>query len=238
MTGQIREGRGHRYAGGPLGTDAHERRHYEWVALAVAAVATAVSTYAGYEQAQTANKQAEQQAEEVARVTGLQEQQARETQTAQFEAEQAAAEMNQRQAIREAGLVRGVAEAQAQDVAEKNRRIMARQRALAGGSGYVTSEGTPLLSLLDAAEQDAIEQAQIRKTGELQAEAFESEAEQQRLRRESLRKGTIVSAGPIRVSQTSPALAAGTTLLSGLSNVSNIYARSRIYGKSSGAEQL
>jgi cobalamin biosynthesis Mg chelatase CobN len=88
-----------------------------------------------------------------------------------------------------------------QQTRERSRQVMAAQRALLGGTG-VTTEGTPLLTLLDTASQAELDALRARYTG--QVRSF-GELEQASLLRQ--RAGQYLTAG---------ALGAGSTLLTGL----------------------
>jgi hypothetical protein len=228
--GAVRDRRGHRHVGGVLApifpeslrSARHDERHYEWVALVVAVVAAASASYASYAQAQAQNEQAEFAAEEQIRVTGLQEKAARDAQQAAIEA----AEANALDATIQAGQARGQAESAADEAAERNRRVQARARALYGGMG-VTTEGTPLLVLMDSAEQAAIEEARIRHAGEVTAMGLETQAGRFRDEANRARAGVVIPAGRVSVNRQSPGLAAGTTLLTGASNIATNVSRTR-----------
>src|SRR3990167_3388637 len=72
------------------------------------------------------------------------------------------------------------AQVAAENARERNRRVLASQRARIGASGVIGSEGSSLLVQLESAEQAALEEARIRYGGEVQATGLESA---ERLRR-------------------------------------------------------
>ena len=111
---------------------------------------------------------------------------------------QAQQQENQAQAARNAAAVQ---EAQSR---ERNKRIMALARARAGASGVVSTEGSPLLVMLENARQAELEAQLIRYGGEIQAGFLEGESRLSTFRgRNARRAGNI---------------GAGTTLLSGVAN--------------------
>src|SRR3990167_2413712 len=66
------------------------------------------------------------------------------------------------------------AQVAAENARERNRRVLASQRARIGASGVIGSEGSSLLVQLESAEQAALEEARIRYGGEVQATGLES----------------------------------------------------------------
>src|SRR3989304_1173093 len=72
------------------------------------------------------------------------------------------------------------AQVAAENARERNRRVLASQRARIGASGVIGSEGSSLLVQRESAEQAALEEARIRYGGEVQATGLESA---ERLRR-------------------------------------------------------
>ena len=119
-----------------------------------------------------------------------------------------AAKYNAKVADQQAELAtRAGAQAEA-DSRERSRRLMATQRAALGTSG-VTTEGTPLLTLLDTAQQAEMDALRARYSGEVRSQGFASEAVLLRSR-----------AGQAR---TAGAIGAGATLLTGAGNVGNDY---------------
>src|SRR3990167_4326043 len=101
------------------------------------------------------------------------------------------------------------AQVAAENARERNRRVLASQRARIGASGVIGSEGSSLLVQLESAEQAALEEARIRYGGEVQATGLESA---ERLRR--------FEAGASRRAGT---LGAGASLLQGAGTVYGIY---------------
>lgn len=95
---------------------------------------------------------------------------------------------------------------------EKGQRMLAAQRAIIGGSG-VTSEGTPLMTLMDTAASAELDALRARYTGEVQA--YGSEAQAALLRKRAGQYGTAAAIG------------AGSTLLTGAGRIANAYK----YGK-------
>lgn len=74
-----------------------------------------------------------------------------------------------------------IAQRQAAQIEEDNKRqeyaaILASQRSAIGGSGVMASEGSPLLVQIDSAEKAALNLSRIRYSGEVGAQAQESEA--------------------------------------------------------------
>jgi hypothetical protein len=95
---------------------------------------------------------------------------------------------------------------------EQDRRIMAEQRALVGGSGLST-EGAPLFVMLDSAKQAELDAIRLRYGGQLQAGGFLDQAKLfQYEGRQAAQAGE---------------LAAGTTLLTGAASAAGGYARTR-----------
>ena len=116
---------------------------------------------------------------------------------------QAQQQENQAQAARNAAAVQ---EARSR---ERNERIMALARARAGASGIVSTEGSPLLVMLENARQAELEAQLIRYGGEIQAGFLEGESRLSTFRgRNARRAGNI---------------GAGTTLLSGVASAYGAY---------------
>jgi hypothetical protein len=111
--------------------------------------ATATAGYSAYQQGKTAAAQAKQEAAWHAYNAKVAEREA--------EAERKASEFEATQHKRQAD------------------KLLARQRALIGGSG-VTAEGSPLLVMEDTAAQLALENANLRETGARRVSAFKSQA--------------------------------------------------------------
>jgi len=96
-------------------------------------------------------------------------------QNAASQAKQSAAwqDYNAKVAKREADAERQAADFKATQHTRQAKQLLARQRAIIGGSG-VTMEGSPLLLAEDTAAQLAIEGANIRTTGARRAGAWKS----------------------------------------------------------------
>jgi hypothetical protein len=126
----------------------------------------------------------------------------------------AAARYNAQVAEIEAQQNRDAAKVQAENQAEAARRVIAGNRARIGGSGIQMNEGSPLLSLMDNAYQESLEQSRIKYAGEIGATGRESTATLLRFQ-----GGNAATAG---------AIGAGVNLLSGVANTAGRY-----YGRSS-----
>jgi len=81
------------------------------------------------------------------------------------------------------------------------RRVLARQRALVGASG-ITTEGSPLLVMMETARQGELDALRIRYTSEVearqglfQAQQYQSEATLQRYQGKQAQKAGYLSAG-------------------------------------------
>jgi hypothetical protein len=138
--------RGHRIVG-PLRVHAEERHWLSAGALAAYAIAASVAAAGASAYASYAQGQQQQ---DIAKYQGkLQQNQAAAT------------------------------EAQAQSASdtlrEQDRRVMAQQRAIVGGEGLST-EGSPLMILLDSSEQAQLEQQRVKYGGSLQAAGFQNQA--------------------------------------------------------------
>lgn len=95
---------------------------------------------------------------------------------------------------------------------EQDRRIMAEQRGLVGGSGLST-EGAPLFVMLDSAKEAELDAIRLRYGGSLQAGGFLDQSKLfQYQGAQAARAGEI---------------SAGTTLLTGAANAVGMYARSQ-----------
>lgn len=97
-------------------------------------------------------------------------------------------------------------------IREQDRRVMAQQRAIVGGEGLST-EGSPLMILMDSAEQAQLEQARVRYGGSLQAAGFQNQAK-------------LTAYGGAQYAQAGY-VGAGSTLLTGASNALANYNRLR-----------
>lgn len=120
-----------------------------------------------------------------------------------FQAEQAE---NQAIAARQAAAVRE------QQSRERLDRVRAIARARASASGIISSEGSPLLILLENARQAEFEAQLIRYGGEVQAQAAGQEAQLRLFGSRSAQRAGMIGAG--------------TSLLSGVASAASIYARS------------
>jgi len=113
---------------------------------------------------------------------------------------------NQAQAAKNAA---AVAEANRR---EQDRRIMAEQRALVGGSGLST-EGAPLFVMLDSAKEAELDAIRLRYGGTLQQGGFLDQAQLLQYQgRQAARAGEIT---------------AGTTLLTGASSAVGAYGQAQ-----------
>ena len=145
---------------------------------------------------------------------------------AQYSASQAqaqAADYNRKVTRQQAETARQVAGAHAESASDRYRRILGAQRARAAASGVISSEGSPLLVLMESEEQAALDVARIRWGGAAQAQGLEAEARLQRFYAQTARRqGT---------------LAASATLLGGVAKAGSIYAASKSGGGEWGATQ-
>ena len=94
---------------------------------------------------------------------------------AQAKSEAAWHAYNANVAEREAEAERKASDFEATQHKRQADKLLARQRALIGGSG-VTSEGSPLLVMEDTAAQLALENANLRETGARRVSAFKSQS--------------------------------------------------------------
>lgn len=93
----------------------------------------------------------------------------------QSQQQQAIAKFNQKVAENAATAQRNAAQIAAENERDRNRAILAAQRAGIGASGVLGSEGTPLLVQVDSAEKAALNEARIKYSGEVGARQYESE---------------------------------------------------------------
>jgi hypothetical protein len=134
---------------------------------------------------------------------------------AQYEAgqqQQAQAKYQSKIARNQAQAAQNAAQVAEANRREQDRRIMAEQRALVGGSGLST-EGAPLFVMLDSAKEAELDALRLRYGGTLQAGGF---LDQSRLL--TYQGEQAARAGEI---------GAGTTLLTGASSAVGIYGRYR-----------
>lgn len=124
----------------------------------------------------------------------------------------ATSKYNEEVAGQQAELAKRAGAAAEADTREQSARVKALQRAQLGDSG-VTSEGTPLLLLLDTAEQAEVEALRARYTGEVNTQAAEANVNLFKLRGQQARSAGVIGAG--------------TSLLTGAANVGSVYARSQ-----------
>lgn len=94
----------------------------------------------------------------------------------QGQQQQKIANFNAKVAENSATAQRQAAAVEAENLRDKQRLIMASQRAGIGASGILGSEGTPLLVQTDSAEKAALNEARVRYSGEVNARTQESEA--------------------------------------------------------------
>lgn len=132
-----------------------------------------------------------------------------ESKAAAFQAAQA--ERNRQIALADAAEAERQAALAEADKRKEAARLEARQRALFAKGG-VTFEGTPLLTLAEQAAENEIEALRIRRTGQVQASRFRSEAENLGLQARQFRSASSSA-------RTSGFFGAGTSLLSGATNV-------------------
>lgn len=102
--------------------------------------------------------------------------------------DQEIARSNQRQLEMNAENERTQSEIAAGDEERRNRRILARQRALYGGTGIEAGEGTPLKIREQTNEEIMRQAAKIRTAGEGEARALEREASIQEFRGNEARR--------------------------------------------------
>jgi hypothetical protein len=110
------------------------------------------------------------------------------------------------------------------------RRVLARQRALVGASG-VTTEGSPLLVMMESARQGELDALRIRYTsevearsGQFQAQQYQSEATLQRLQGKQ--------------AQTAGYMSAGGTLLTGFAQAGTGYYNAKYGNRGAGTPLL
>ena len=131
----------------------------------------------------------------------------------QGQTQSAIGKYNQKLAKQQAEQKRLESEAAARAQKRKNDALLASQRALLGASGAVSSEGTPLLVQMDAAEQAALDEANVRYAGESAARNLEAE-------------GRLYGYTAKRAERAGY-IGAGASLLSGASTAVGIYGRSQ-----------
>ena len=119
------------------------------------------------------------------------------------------AESNARMAEYQAKQAKQAAEVKATQYAKEAKRRMASIRAGFSSSGVSTTEGTPLLVLMESAEEAAKDELRIRRGGEQAAWGLLQEANIQRLKGQSAAQ--------------QGALAAGASLLGGAARVAKVY---------------
>ena len=110
----------------------------------------------------------------------------------------------------QAAAVQAQAQSASDTLREQDRRVMAQQRAIVGGEGLST-EGSPLMILLDSTEQAQLEQQRVKYGGSLQAAGFQNQA----------KLLNYEGAQYARAGYTQ----AGTTLLTGAASAAGNYAR-------------
>lgn len=110
----------------------------------------------------------------------------------------------------QAQAAKNAAEVAEQNRRERDRRIMAEQRALVGGSGLST-EGAPLLVMLDSAKEAELDAIRLRYGGSLQSGGFLDQAKLFQFQgRQAAQAGTTQ---------------AGTTLITGATSAVGTYGR-------------
>jgi hypothetical protein len=170
--------RGHRIVG-PLAVHVEER-HFAISATTVALASLAVAAVSAGVGAYASYAQAQQQ-QDVAKY-------------------QAKLEQNRAQAAQQQ------AQSASDTLREQDRRIMAQQRAIVGGEG-LSMEGSPLMILMDSAEQAQLEQQRVKYGGSLQAAGLQNQAKLLRYEGAQYARAGGVTAGTTLVTGASSALA-------------------------------
>lgn len=111
------------------------------------------------------------------------------------QAQAAQAEYQQKVAKNEATARRDAASIEAENLRDRQRAVMAAQRAGIGASGVLPSEGTPLLVQTDSAEKAALNEARVRYSGEVGARFAESEAILEGYKARTARRMGYINAG-------------------------------------------
>lgn len=128
----------------------------------------------------------------------------------QAAAQEQQAKYNKRVASNQAQATQNAAAVAEDNQREHDRRVLAQQRALAGGAGLST-EGSALLVMIDSAKQAELDAVRIRYGGAQSAQGLEDQA------------GLFGSAATQAKKQGQ--IGVGTTLLTGASNAVGSYAR-------------
>jgi hypothetical protein len=167
------------------------------IAAAAAVAGAGVAAYGQYQQGQTANKVAQYNAELANRNAQIADQNA--------------------EAVRFAGTAK---EEQSRD---EVRQVLARQRALVGASG-VTTEGSPLLVMMESARQGELDALRIRYATDIEEQQRLLEGQQQRSQ-------AFLQGAQGRAAQSAGTLAAGGSILTGIgSGVSSYSSMTRPRG--------
>jgi hypothetical protein len=157
--------RGHRYGGASF--ERHEARHFGLDAAAIAIIATTVVA---------------------AGVSAY-------GSYAASEASADAADYNKKIAENQAALASQQAEIDAENMHEKNKRLLALELTSQAGSGVDTSEGSPLLVRADTARQMARDEYLTRYGGAVRAGGYEQQAGLQGLYSKNYQQAANVGAG-------------------------------------------
>ena len=111
--------------------------------------------------------------------------------------QQAASEYNKKVARNQAQAARDAASIQEDAIRDRDRRLLARQRAEVGASGY-TAEGSPLSVMLDSAQEAELEALRVRYGGASAAAGAQSDAQLQSFYgQNAARAGTIGAGGTL-----------------------------------------
>lgn len=122
--------------------------------------------------------------------------------------QQAAADFNAEMAARQAKQAQDVAKIKEENYREEVARRMAKIRADYAAAG-VTTEGTPLLVMMDSARQAERDAQRIRYGGEIESFAYQGEAGLQRMTGKQAYQAGLIGAG--------------VSLLSGASRIGGMY---------------
>lgn len=130
----------------------------------------------------------------------------------QAAAQKKATQFNEKQARNQMLLASYAADQRAKQAADRHRRVMAAQRVATGASG-ITTEGSPLVVMMDTAAEAAYQEGLIRYGGQQQTEGYLAEARLQGFYGDQATKAGYFNAG--------------RSLLSGASAVAGAYGQHR-----------
>jgi hypothetical protein len=136
----------------------------------------------------------------------------------------AAARYNRKVAQNQATSAQDQGELAAERERERNRRLLASQRAAYGASGVITTEGSPLLVQMDSAREAVRSEQLLRYNADLAETGFRSQA--------------TLQGFYARSAERAGAIGAGASLLSGLANVGMAYYGPRATRPSSAPTQV